>query len=303
MSRKKKSENKPIKYEAPIGRPNRAYFPPGTRLVLADLTVPLIVTEGEKKALAADASGFPTIGLAGVWAWQPKQKKNAHGQPEGDRELLPDLAAILWTGRTVFVAFDSDWRTNDQVQYAMAELARILTGVGADVRIIDIPAADDGSKQGIDDFLMANGPDAFAGLIDTAAPPDEFAIENALPVRSLSDPHELADGYRASLAPDGSPDRLRFWQTGFWQYTGTHYQEVPDAEIKARLADWRGPSSTAGWPTWPPAGATRSRSTCRLDSSPTSGKPCPAGACCPRRSKCRRGSTGPTGRLRGISSP
>ena len=138
----------------------------------------------------------------------------------------------------MFVAFDSDWRTNDKVQHAMSELARILAGVGADVHIIDIPAADDGSKQGIDDFLVAAGRDDFAGLIDTATPSDEFAAENPLPVRSVADPHELADGYLASLAPDGSPDRLRFWQAGFWQYTGTHYQEVPDAEIKARLADW-----------------------------------------------------------------
>jgi len=61
---------KAIKYEGPKGRPNRLYVPPGTRAALADPTARLLVTEGEKKALAADAAGFACVAVAGVWAWQ-----------------------------------------------------------------------------------------------------------------------------------------------------------------------------------------------------------------------------------------
>src|SRR5438045_107335 len=41
---------KPIKYESPVGQPNRAYFPPRTGAVLPDPDAPLLLTEGEKKA-------------------------------------------------------------------------------------------------------------------------------------------------------------------------------------------------------------------------------------------------------------
>ena len=53
-----KGDGKPIKYESPRKKANGAYFPPGTRAALADAMVPLLVTEGEKKAAMADQEGF-----------------------------------------------------------------------------------------------------------------------------------------------------------------------------------------------------------------------------------------------------
>jgi hypothetical protein len=53
---------KPIKYESPAGLPNRVFFPPGTRAVLADPGTPLLLTEGEKKAnllLSLSVGGRP----------------------------------------------------------------------------------------------------------------------------------------------------------------------------------------------------------------------------------------------------
>ena len=49
-----KDKGRKIKYESPAGAACRAYFPPGTRAVLAEPDIPLLLTEGEKKALAAD---------------------------------------------------------------------------------------------------------------------------------------------------------------------------------------------------------------------------------------------------------
>src|SRR5262245_16162786 len=43
-----------VKYESPGRTPCRAYFPPATRTALGDPSVPLLVTEGEKKAACAD---------------------------------------------------------------------------------------------------------------------------------------------------------------------------------------------------------------------------------------------------------
>ena len=187
----------------------------------------------------------------------------------------------------------------------MAELARILTGVGADVRIIDIPAADDGCKQGIDDFLVAAGRDDIRRARSTRPRrPDEFAAESCAagpqPVRPARTRRRVSGvpgpGRVARPAPvlagrvlavhrhplPGSPGRRGQGPAG---------RLGASTELDRRLADMAACGQR-----------TRSRSTCRLDSSPTSGKPCPAGACCPRRSRCRRGSTGPAGRLRGTSS-
>lgn len=85
-----------VKYESPAGAPPRAYFPPGTRAtVLADPSVALVVTEGEKKSLCADQHGFRCIGLGGVSAWSVKRERDADGKAVGPRELIPDLAGVV----------------------------------------------------------------------------------------------------------------------------------------------------------------------------------------------------------------
>ena len=59
---RKSKDGKPIKYESPKGAGNRAFFPPGTLAALKDSSIPLVLTEGEKKAAKADQEGFSCIG-------------------------------------------------------------------------------------------------------------------------------------------------------------------------------------------------------------------------------------------------
>jgi hypothetical protein len=167
----KKKSGKSIKYESPIGAPCLAYIPPGTRSVLADPSVPLLITEGEKKSLAADQYGNRCIGLGGVWAWQVPRDKNKDGKGVGDRELIQDLSAVAWSGRRVFIVFDSDLADKPDVQWAEFHLADQLQSRGACVRIVRLPAGAGGAKVGLDDFLLANGSEAFARLVDTAVSP------------------------------------------------------------------------------------------------------------------------------------
>ena len=120
-----KEDGKPVKYESPKGMSNRAYFPPGMRAALKDPTAPLLVTEGEKKAAKADQEGFLCIGFVGVHGFQKKRAKNKDGKATGPRELIPDLAAIPWQGRLVFIVYDSDLA--DNVRWAEYQLAEVLT--------------------------------------------------------------------------------------------------------------------------------------------------------------------------------
>src|SRR5262249_31496201 len=57
--------DKPVKYESPKGQPNRIYLPPGVAPILDSPQSELLLTEGEKKSLAATQAGFSCVGLVG----------------------------------------------------------------------------------------------------------------------------------------------------------------------------------------------------------------------------------------------
>jgi hypothetical protein len=162
------SNGKPVKYESPRGVSNRSYFPPLTRTILADPSVPLLLTEGEKKAAKADQEGFACIGLVGVYGWMLKRLKGSDGKKSGPRELITDLAAIAWSGRRVIIAYDSDIVDKSEVRLAEHYLAETLRAVGADMRAIRLPSNPDGSKVGLDEYLVTHGREALRRLIATA---------------------------------------------------------------------------------------------------------------------------------------
>jgi hypothetical protein len=110
---------------------------------------PLLITEGAKTGDAATSQGIPTVVFAGVWMWcVPKVKPY---------RLKPCFDHIKLKGRPVFVAFDSDCMAKAEVQDALAALVAALKDRGAAVRVIYLPDAADGSKQGVDDYLAGGG--------------------------------------------------------------------------------------------------------------------------------------------------
>lgn len=139
------------KYLQPAGTPPRVYFPRIGRRTWQQILAgdaPLLLTEGEKKAAAATKAGFPTLGLGGVWSFMQKDLQV---------DLLPDLEAIPWRGRSVTIAYDSDWQRNKQVRQAAFALAERLASRGAEVRALLLTGE---SKWGLDDFLVHRGPEA-----------------------------------------------------------------------------------------------------------------------------------------------
>jgi hypothetical protein len=110
---------------------------------------PLLITEGAKTGDAATSRGMCTVVLAGVWMWcVPKVKPYC---------LKPCFDHIRIEGREVLVAFDSDCMSKAGVQEALAALVAALEERGAAVKVIYLPDAADGSKQGVDDYLAAGG--------------------------------------------------------------------------------------------------------------------------------------------------
>lgn len=149
------------RYAQPGGSGVHAYFPPAPDVSWADIagdaTCPLLIVEGEKKALAATLAGFSAIGLGGVHNFY-----NAGA-------FLPELERIAWRDRPVFICFDSDAAHNPQIQAAEAKLATELSLTrGAVLYLVRLPSLPSGDKQGVDDFLSREGPDKLDALLVSA---------------------------------------------------------------------------------------------------------------------------------------
>ena len=124
---------------------------------------PLFITEGAKKVDCGVSHGLLTIGLLGVTAWRGTQEVI-----NGIKGLtaLADWERIHLKGRLVYLTFDSDVRRNKNVRKALRRLKRFLASFGAEVWVCWLPDAPDGSKQGLDDFLVAGH--THQDLTDTA---------------------------------------------------------------------------------------------------------------------------------------
>ncbi len=166
---------KKTKYEQPVGVSVQPYFTRSAIHAIRAARSPLLITEGEKKALAASQAGRPCIGLSGVSAFSRARKKE-DGKSVGDRQLIEALAAIDWQDRPVGILFDSDPLINPNVRREVAVLAKLLHEKGAKVFFPELPTGpigDDGlpGKMGIDDFIVQNGEAAFRLLVDQAFNP------------------------------------------------------------------------------------------------------------------------------------
>src|SRR5215831_11481160 len=146
------------RYRSPIGSKNRLYIPPNFEHdALQDVSVPLYLTEGEKKALKACQEGLVCLALPGVWSWKTKDAA-------GRSVPIPDLDHVIWTGRVVTIVFDSDLAKKPNVQSAETSLAEELARRGATVFAVRLPQGDNDEKVGLDDYLVRYSRDAFESL-------------------------------------------------------------------------------------------------------------------------------------------
>ena len=196
-------DGKPQKYQRRAGEPNSLYIPSGLDLAQAQ---EIWVTEGELKALCGQAQGLPVVALGGVWSWRTEGEEAlllAEGERLKDEEaLLPELAQISWEGKQVILCYDSDIIKGHRAFDAFPRLAEQLYRLGAgEVRIISLPPGDDKSqKVGLDDFILARGPEQ--ALQDLQAIRDRK--EPYLPIRAG------AQAYAERLIKSQNPeDKLR----------------------------------------------------------------------------------------------
>jgi hypothetical protein len=154
------------KYLTSPGSRNMLYFSPGCRMEwLADIALPLVITEGFKQPLAlhrasrhgltdsAEKPRFVVIGLSGVWNFRGTIGKTTN--PDGGRQdvkgFISDFNVVELNGRKVIILYDPDAKTKESVHFAEKGLAKELTERGANVYIADCPEME--NCNGIDDVL------------------------------------------------------------------------------------------------------------------------------------------------------
>jgi len=166
---------RPAKYLTAKGAGNRLFISAiYTEQELRFSKTPIIITEGEKKALkgAQDLPGFVVVGLAGVWCFKEKGKA-----------LISDFKKICWKDRDVYIVYDSDLVSKPEVKGAEHELAVQLDKleVGA-VYLGRLPAKSNGEKNGLDDYLVSHSAETFVEqILDRAliwSPRCNIQVEN-----------------------------------------------------------------------------------------------------------------------------
>ena len=137
-------EGHTIRYYQRAGTPPRLYVPGAARAALADPRVPLLITEGEKKALKAAQEGYPCVAVGGLWNWQ------VAGRP------IADLDRIDWCERETVIVPDSDVWTRTELLQPVYALGKELETRGAKVAVRKLPPEPDGTKVGLDDYLSGH---------------------------------------------------------------------------------------------------------------------------------------------------
>lgn len=200
------------KYLSAPGQRNILYFSPDVRPEwLQDISLPIVLTEGEKKTLAlsrlashnavGDKPTFLPMGLSGVWNWRGIIGKtdDEHGVRRNVKGAMLDFDRISWRQdkrRTVYIIFDANVITLKSVDIARRQLAKQLTSRGAVVLFVDLPQLD--GVNGVDDLLELKGPQFVIRLIESAKP---------APVRAPAG-FRLSDAGVYSVDPTGEQDDI-----------------------------------------------------------------------------------------------
>ena len=118
--------------------------------------IPIIFTEGEKKAACLLSMGFVAVALPGIWNGRVGSK---HAE-----KLHPDLLPMAQKGRKFIILFD--YETKPKIRYAVYQ-ATLRTGeaieaAGCECEVALLP----GPEKGVDDFVAARGKSAEALLTE-----------------------------------------------------------------------------------------------------------------------------------------
>lgn len=221
------------KYVQPKGHGVRLFFPPGllaSERQRRDANLSLLVTEGEKKTLSAEAYGMLCVGLSGVSCWSARRGRK--------RVLHDDWQHLELRGRRVFLVFDSDATTNIRgVRAEEKKLAKALRGAGANPHVVRLPEGPDGAKWGLDDFLVHRGAEALRDLCRKAKPAAEQrqAAATTAPAAGTA-MTDLGNAERLAQRHGGDLRYVPAWRS-WLRWDGVRWARASEEEITGLAID------------------------------------------------------------------
>lgn len=147
------------------------------RWVIENPDIPLIITEGAKKAGALLTAGYAAIALPGIWNGR-RQPKDEYGKKSGLPYLIPQLKALAAKGREIIFCFDQDTKlkTKLNVRQAIESTGKLLSLAGCEVSVIEW----DAFEKGVDDLIVAKGQDYFEAVYKSRQSLAEYKLKNCL---------------------------------------------------------------------------------------------------------------------------
>lgn len=135
--------------------------------------VPVIITEGAKKAASILSQGEAAIGLSGIYGGYRSRDEQGNQIPP---KLHPELAVFATPVREMTFCFDYETRpkTVRNIEISTLRTAGLLEAAGAKVSVIRLPGPD----KGVDDFIVNNGAEEFEALVDQAESLEEWHKHN-----------------------------------------------------------------------------------------------------------------------------
>jgi Domain of unknown function (DUF3854)/AAA domain len=142
-----------------------------------DTDLPIVITEGAKKALSLLSQGHIALALVGVNGGYSVSEASENGPVSLDRpKLIGTVESFLCSpDRRVTLAFDQDEKaqTKAKVRSALVKFGKLLTEAKADVYV----ASWDGNRgKGIDDIAAKVGPQMVEATIGKASRFEEWEI-------------------------------------------------------------------------------------------------------------------------------
>lgn len=142
--------------------------------VIENPSIPLLVTEGAKKAGSLLSAGYVAIALPGIYSGFRQEKiwGNAIGLPY----LIPQLLPFCGGGREVVFCFDQDTKakTVKNVRTAIEKTGKLLGYKGCKVSV----ARWSDYWKGVDDFIASQGVEALDQVFSERISLDAYKIEN-----------------------------------------------------------------------------------------------------------------------------
>jgi hypothetical protein len=191
------------KYVVAYGDRRHLYFVPGCAELVSDRTLPVVLVEAEKSALALVAwaermqQKLLPIAMGGCFGWRGRigTQEGADGKRVDETGPLPDLAVCR--NRDVVVMLDSNADASSEVRAARFALARELGRMGARVRIATVPPLD--GVNGPDDLIAVGGDETIRSTLELALPTTELAVADV----------EAAIGDILAAKPNISAEQMR----------------------------------------------------------------------------------------------